>query len=175
GDVAAGRDVGRLGPRLPGRARHRAGGDRLLPRRRAHTPAVPRARRPVGDSPDFIDNIDFYAGVPPARFGRLLGGAIEATTAKPSDKLTLTGAIDLINASAFTQIPIDKTGTSVTLAARGSYTPLIGARIAQALIPSNPGEPPTNVVANFYDYQARIIQKLGSGKLKLLAFGSNDE
>ena len=38
---------------------------------------------------DFIDRIDFYPGIPPARFGRLLGGAIEATSAKPKDKYQL--------------------------------------------------------------------------------------
>ncbi len=125
--------------------------------------------------PDFIDSVDFYPGLAPARFGRLLGGAIEATTARPSDHVSITGSIDLINASAFAQVPIDATGTSVTVAARASYTPLIGAKIASAIIPHDPGTPPTDVVANFYDYQARIIQKVGAGKLRLLAFGSNDE
>jgi hypothetical protein len=124
--------------------------------------------------PDFIDQVDFYAGVAPARFGRLLGGAIDATVARPSDKLSVTGSIDLINASALVQLPIVSTGTSVTLAARASYTPLVGAKLASALIPATPGEPPTSVVANFYDYQARVVQKFGSGRLRLLAFGSSD-
>ena len=124
--------------------------------------------------PDFIDQIDFFPGVAPARFGRLLGGAIDATVARPADKLSITGSLDLINASALVQLPIAATGTSVTLAARASYTPLVGAKIASALLPAQPGEPPTQVVANFYDYQARIVQKVGAGRLRLLAFGSSD-
>jgi hypothetical protein len=124
--------------------------------------------------PDFIDQVDFYAGVPPARFGRLLGGAIDATTTRPPDHFSITGSIDLINASAFAQVPIEKTGTTFSVAARGSYTPLVGAAVASAVIPHDPGQPPTDVVANFYDYQARITQKVGDGKLRLLAFGSSD-
>src|SRR5262249_53407145 len=69
-------------------------------------------------TPDFIDRIDFFPGVPPARFGRLLGGAIEATSARPTENLHLTGSIDLINASAFALVPIPKSGTSITAAAR---------------------------------------------------------
>src|SRR5439155_7966867 len=35
--------------------------------------------------PDFIEKIDFYPGLPPVQYGRLLGGAVDATASRPHD------------------------------------------------------------------------------------------
>jgi len=123
--------------------------------------------------PDFIDAIDFYPGAPPPQFGRLMGGVINGRVSRPhDDRFHATAYADLINAGLFTEYPIASTGTVATLAGRFSYTPWLVALIANA---TNPQADSPKLVLNFYDYQARLEQKVGLGQLRLFAFGSSDE
>lgn len=125
--------------------------------------------------PDLIDGIDFYPGVTPARYGRLLGGAVEGQVTKPKDdRVHASAYADLINAGAFVDVPIAETGTNVTLSGRYSYTPWLIALGANLFTTPGPDGFRRNAVANFWDYQGRIEQKAGGGTLRLLAFGSSD-
>ncbi|MHB8876138.1 MAG: TonB-dependent receptor domain-containing protein [Myxococcaceae bacterium] len=126
--------------------------------------------------PDFIESIDFFPGSPPTQYGRLMGGVIDGRISRArDDRLHATAYADFINAGLFVEAPVKKTGTSVTLAGRLSYTPWILALVSNALMPPPPpgGVNPT-VVLDFYDYQARIEQRLLGGKLRLFGFGSSD-
>ncbi|MBZ4422672.1 TonB-dependent receptor domain-containing protein [Myxococcus sp. RHSTA-1-4] len=135
--------------------------------------------------PDFIDTLDFQVGVPSARHGSLLGGAVDAHVSRPREEGVRGSAYaDLIHSGVFLEVPFTGTGTTVTAAARVSYTGLIVTRIANSITgPSSytspngqtytdPGEP--KVYADSWDYQARVEQRVGEGRLRLLALGTSD-
>jgi len=126
--------------------------------------------------PDFIDTIDFFPGNPPTRYGRLTGGAVEGRLTRPrDDRLHGSAYADLLNAGLFLEYPFQSTGTNVSVAGRVSYTPwLIGLAATSFQPPPPAGEENPRVVLDFYDYQARIEQEVGPGRLRLFAFGSSD-
>ncbi|MFP2906060.1 TonB-dependent receptor domain-containing protein, partial [Pyxidicoccus sp. 3LFB2] len=122
--------------------------------------------------PDFIDTVDFYPGTPPVQFGRVLGGAVEGRLSRPrEDRLHVTAYADLLNSGGFIEYPFEETGTSVSVAGRMSYSALLISLGANLL--NEPGA--ENVRANFWDYQARVEQKVGEGSLRLFALGSSDD
>lgn len=119
--------------------------------------------------PDFIERVDFYSSNAPVRYGRVTAGVVAAQAAKSrDDRAHVSAYIDVLNAGAFVELPIAKTGTNIAVAGRYSYTGavlgLVGRALAQGATP----------VADFWDYQARIEQKAGPVTLRLLAFGSSD-
>ncbi|MBL8956107.1 MAG: energy transducer TonB [Myxococcaceae bacterium] len=119
--------------------------------------------------PDFIERVDFYSSNAPVRFGRITAGVVSASVARPrDDRPHVSAYVDVLNAGAFIEVPIEKTGTHVAIAGRYSYTGLVLQLVGKALAS---GSTP---VADFYDYQVRIDQKLGPASLRLLAFGSSD-
>jgi TonB family protein len=134
--------------------------------------------------PDFIDTLDFQVGVPSARYGSLLGGAVDAHVSRPrEDGVRGSAYLDLINSGVFLEVPFPETGTSVTAAARISYTGLIVTRVANSIngpttysyngqTYTDPGEP--KVYADYWDYQARVDQRVGQGRVRLLALGTSD-
>ncbi|PTL83236.1 TonB family protein [Vitiosangium sp. GDMCC 1.1324] len=123
--------------------------------------------------PDFIDTIDFYAGNPSTQYGRLTGGAVEGKLTRPrDDRVHGSAYADFINAGLFIEYPFQSTGTNVSVAGRLSYTPWVIALAANALQP--PGANDSKLVLDFYDYQARVEQEVGQGRLRLFAFGSSD-
>ncbi len=125
--------------------------------------------------PDFIDSVDFHPGVTPARYGRLIGGAVDGQVSRPrEDRLHASVYADLLNSGAFVEVPLQETGTSVTLAGRMSYSALLIALGANLASEGSEGAEAPDFFANFWDYQARVEQRLGSGRLRLLAFGSSD-
>lgn len=122
--------------------------------------------------PDFIDTVDFYPGAPPVQYGRVLGAAVEGRLSRPrEDRLHFTAYADLLNAGGFIEQPFASTGTSVSLAGRFSYSALLIALAANAL--QRPDA--ERLRAGFWDYQARIEQKVGQGRLRLFALGSSDD
>ncbi len=127
--------------------------------------------------PDFVDTIDFHPGVAPARYGRLIGGVVDGHVSRPrEDRPHASVYADLLNSGGFVELPIKETGTSITLAGRLSYSALLitlGANLALQGDAPEAGEA-NQFFANFWDYQARVEQKLGSGRLRLLVFGSSD-
>ncbi len=126
--------------------------------------------------PDFVDAIDFYPGSPPPQYGRLLGGVIDGHLSRPrEDRVHANVYADFINAGLFVDAPVKPTGTRATLAGRLSYTPLLVATAVNALAPPAPaGSVSPSLVLDFYDYQGRLEQQVGQGKLRLFAFGSSD-
>ncbi|HET9451642.1 MAG TPA: TonB family protein [Aggregicoccus sp.] len=126
--------------------------------------------------PDFIDTIDFYAGNPPAQYGRLMGSAIDGRLSRPhDDRVHGSAYADLINAGLFLEYPFKSTGTNVSVAGRFSYTPWLVSLAGDSLQgPPPPGQQNSKLVLDFYDYQGRVEQRLGPGRLRLLAFGSSD-
>ncbi len=126
--------------------------------------------------PDFIEGIDFYPGAAPTQYGRLLGGVIDGKISRPREKGFHGSAYaDLINAGVFMEYPVEKTGTSISLAGRVSYTPWLLSLVSNVVQPPPPpGMTNPSLVLEFYDYQARVEQRLGEGRLRLFAFGSSD-
>jgi len=125
--------------------------------------------------PDFLERIDFYPGTPPPQYGRVLGGVVDAPVSRArDDRLHFSAYADLLNAGGFVEYPITQTGTNLTIAGRYSYTPLIVAKVASALSPVDPEGYHQTPIADFWDYQARVEQPVGPGRLRLLAFGSSD-
>jgi len=125
--------------------------------------------------PDFLERIDFYPGTPPPQYGRVLGGVVDAPVARArDDRLHLSAYADLLNAGGFVEYPVAQTGTNLTVAGRLSYTPFIIAKVASALSPTDPQGYHNRPIADFWDYQARVEQPLGPGRLRLIAFGSSD-
>jgi TonB family protein len=126
--------------------------------------------------PDFLDAIDFYPGSPPPQYGRLMGGAIDGRLTRPrDDRVHGSAYADFINAGFFIETPFKSTGTNVSLAGRYSYTPwLIALAANQLQDPPPPGRSNPKVVLDFWDYQGRVEQDVGQGKLRLFAFGSSD-
>ncbi|WP_224362134.1 TonB-dependent receptor domain-containing protein [Hyalangium versicolor] len=123
--------------------------------------------------PDFIDTVDFYPGTPPVQFGRLLGGAVEGRLSRPrEDRFHATAYADFINAGGFVEYPFQETGTSISVAGRVSYTGVLISLVSNSL---NLAEDDGSVRAGFWDYQARIEQKVGQGRVRLFALGSSDD
>lgn len=122
--------------------------------------------------PDFIDTVDFFPGSPPVQYGRLLGGAVEGRLSRPrEDRLHVTAYADLLNSGGFIEYPFESTGTSVSVAGRVSYSALL-ITLGSKLLSDPDAE---GVHANFWDYQARIEQKVGEGRVRLFALGSSDD
>lgn len=113
--------------------------------------------------PELIAGLDFHRGAAPARFGREVGGTVELRLTPPRLEEPYTAAsLDLLNVGLFTQVPVVRTGTELTLAGRFAYAPWLYTTTR------------SDLVANLFDYQARVTQALGAGSLRLLAFGSSD-
>ncbi|HEX8703148.1 MAG TPA: TonB-dependent receptor, partial [Myxococcaceae bacterium] len=126
--------------------------------------------------PDFIDTIDFYPGNPPPKYGRLMGGAIDGRLSRPrEDRVHGSAYADLINAGVFVEYPFESTGTNVSVAGRYSYTPWLIALAANSFQDDPaPGRKNDKIVLDFWDYQLRVEQELGEGRLRLFTFGSSD-
>ncbi len=125
--------------------------------------------------PDFIEKVDFFPGVLPARYGRLLGGAIDGRLAKPTEEIRATASIDLVNAGAFVSVPLPQQNLHVTVAGRFSYAGPIAAAVANAVLNLGPETPRVTPVVSFGDYQGRLEWSVGPGKLRVLALGVMDE
>ena len=121
--------------------------------------------------PDFIESIDFYPANAPTRFGRISGGVVSATVSKArDDRIHFTVSPDALQTNAFVEVPIEATGTNVTLGGHVNYSAwLLGLMTAAGAF--GDGVQP---VLESYDYQARVEQKVGKGNVRLLAFGSSD-
>ncbi|MBI3185854.1 MAG: TonB family protein [Myxococcales bacterium] len=119
--------------------------------------------------PDLVESIDFHPAAVPPRFGRILGGVVDARVGRPR-QARATAYLDFINAGGLVQAPIERTGTQVSLAGRFSYSPWLLSQLTSR-IQANADR---KLVLSFYDYQARVEQKLPGGNARLLAFGSQD-
>ena len=118
-------------------------------------------------APQLIDHIDFYPGNFGVKYGRATAGIVDVgvkTDATP--RVHAQADLNLLDSSAYVEGPLSG-GWSGSLSARRSY---IDAVIAAA----TPSNATASVAPVFWDYQAAVHRDLGSGKLALFAFGSND-
>jgi hypothetical protein len=113
--------------------------------------------------PYFLQQVDFYPGGYPARYGGFTSGVVSATTATPpADRVHGSVDVRLFDAGGIVTTPFDRGRGSVAVAGRLSYTGLIFGAISPDL------------KFTYWDYQVRIEHTLGPGKLSLFAFGSGD-
>jgi TonB family protein len=110
--------------------------------------------------PEFVDRIDFYPGIFPARYGGYTGGIVDGRTRRPEpDEKKLDVDLDLTKAGVFVREPT-KVG-SFTAAGRYGYPSLILGLLN------------TTAYFDYWDYQLRY--DLGSDPgLTVFAFGSYD-
>jgi hypothetical protein len=119
-----------------------------------------------------LDRIDFYPGGYGAYYGRNLTGAIDVGTRKADPTgVHGQGSVDLLQAVAFVETPVDK-DTQVEIAARRSYIDVF----LPLFIRDDPKRGVTSIVPVYWDYQARADHKLANGdELSLFFFGSDDK
>lgn len=113
--------------------------------------------------PYFIEQVDFYPGGYPIRYGRYVSGAVAAKTRTPPADRT-HGSVDvrLFDAGGLVVTPVNGGKGSVAVAARMSYTGLIFSVLSP------------DYTFNYWDYQLRVEHKLGPGRLVLFGFGAGD-
>ena len=128
----------------------------------------------VGDQvvhPQFIESIDFYPSNAPVRFGRISGGVISANIARSrDDRVHVVATPGLTSSNAFIEVPIKQTGTTITAAGMVNYAQWLLSALGGTGAFGEGIKPELSS----WDYQARIEQKVGSGNVRLLAFGSSD-
>lgn len=137
---------------------------------------------PAVVSSEMVEALDYTPGVAGASHGRLTGGLLSARIARPKeDRFRATAWADLLQAGFYLEKPFSSTGTTVVAAARLSYSSLLlslGATVLSRLEDRQrpPDEDPhkESLFANFADYQLRVEQRLGPGKLRLFVFGATD-
>ena len=113
--------------------------------------------------PYFFDELSFYPGGYPARYGRYVAGLVSAQTRQPaSDMVHASVDVRLYDAGGLLSAPLPGGNGAVVAAARYSYTgPLV------SLI--SPG-----LSLSYWDYQVRADRSFGALHLTLLALGSQD-
>jgi outer membrane receptor protein involved in Fe transport len=115
-----------------------------------------------------LDRVDFYPGNFSARYGRVVGGIIEARVRDPRAD-GLHGILDLsvLDSSVLVEGPLGK-HAGVALAARRSNIDFFFSQFVP--------EDAYSVVAApvYYDYQALGTYRFGQHRLRLLGYGSRD-
>lgn len=116
-----------------------------------------------------LEGVDLYPGNFSARYGRVVGGVVEARTRDPrSDRFHGMLELSLVDSFALLETPLGP-NTSLALAARRSNIDLV----FESLVPDDA----FSVVAApvYYDYQAMLVHRFNQDhKLKLQAYGSYD-
>jgi hypothetical protein len=113
--------------------------------------------------PFFLEQIDFYPGGYPLKYGRYVSGIVAARTASPPvDRTHVSADLRLFDAGGIVASPINNGRGTVAAAFRYSYTGVVLSRISP------------DVEFGYWDYQVRGEHRVGSGRLVLFAFGSGD-
>jgi hypothetical protein len=113
--------------------------------------------------PYFFQDLDFYAGGYPARYGRYVAGIVAAhTRAAPEDDVHASIDVRLFDAGGMVTAPLPG-GGSVAVAGRYSFTGSVIGFLSDA-----------GVDLGYWDYQLRADRAFGPVRLTLLAFGSSD-
>lgn len=112
--------------------------------------------------PYFFEDLEFYPGGYPARFGRYAAGIVAADTRPPAtDRVHSSVDVRLFDAGALVSAPLPGNG-AVAVAGRYSYTAELVSLLNQ------------DVRIEYWDYQLRVDRRVGVFALTLLAFGSHD-
>jgi TonB family protein len=122
-------------------------------------------------NPEFLDELQFYPGGFPARFGRSIGGIVSVESRPPaSDGVHGSADVDLLDAGAYLRFPVGKHG-AMALAGRRSYIDVF----LDAFLPEPDPGSTLVVVPIYYDYQLRYDHHWpGVGKGSLFLVGSSD-
>jgi hypothetical protein len=114
--------------------------------------------------PALIDRFDFYPGGYPARFGRFIGGIVDAQTRGDAPGPTVQGNLRLLDVGGLAETPFDGGRGSVVVAGRYGYPGLILPLFA----------PDTGL--SYWDYQTRVRYRVADqDTLTAWVFGSFDE
>jgi TonB family protein len=127
-------------------------------------------------NPEFLEDISFYPGGFPAKYGRATGGIVDVSSRElPSDAFRGAVDVNLLDADFFLSLPLDQLGvphTTVALAARRSYIDALLPSVLQFVTP--PGGQSIVAAPVYWDYQAKLETKLDANTFSLFAFGSSD-
>ncbi len=111
-----------------------------------------------------LDRFDLIPSNFSVRYGRLTGGLVDLQPrAGKTDRIHGEVKVDIYDAHAIVEGPVGK--GSFALSVRRSYIDAILA----AVLPSS-----FTVAPRYYDYQAMLDYPVAGGKLKIVAFGSDD-
>jgi hypothetical protein len=114
--------------------------------------------------PGLIDQVDFFPGGYPARYGRFAGGILDGETLPPASHTHWEGNVRLFDAGALAEAPLLDDRMTVLVAGRYSYT----AALVQLFAP--------NTRVAYWDYQTRVMYRLTSkDRISAFLFGSFDE
>ncbi len=117
---------------------------------------------------NLVDHVDYLPGSFGVRYGRAIGGILDITPrAGARDGFHGYASIDFIDAGALVEGPLG--GGSFAVAARRS---LVDAALSVA---GKAGDLGFVLSPTYWDYQAMIDQPLWGGKLKVMAYGSDDQ
>jgi hypothetical protein len=113
--------------------------------------------------PALIDHIDFFAGAPPASYGRFAGAIIAGRTREPATRMHGEASLRIVDAGALVEAPLDSEGSSALVAGRYGYP----GPIVSAFAPE--------VTLGYWDYQGRATWAIGRrDTLGIFGFGSHD-
>jgi hypothetical protein len=113
--------------------------------------------------PFFLEQIDFYPGGYPVRFGRYVSGIVSATTATPqTDRVHTSLDVRLFDAGGIVAAPWNGGKGSVAVAGRYSYTGFLLSKFSP------------DYTLSYWDYQIRADHPLGQGRVTAFVFGSGD-
>jgi hypothetical protein len=114
--------------------------------------------------PALIDHVDFFQGEPPARYGRYVGGVVDATTTQPVESGPHgEGNVRVFDAGAFAETPLADGKATALVAARYGYPAVILPLFS------------SGTALSYWDYQGRVTYDASSAdRITLLAFGSDD-
>ena len=113
--------------------------------------------------PYFFDDLSFYPGGYPARYGRYVSGLVTAHTREPATGMVHASAdVRLYDAGGLVSAPLPGGNGSVVVAARYSYTGALLSLVSPDL------------QLSYWDYQVRADRRFGPVRLTVLALGSQD-
>jgi TonB family protein len=114
-------------------------------------------------APGFVDRVDLYPGVYPARFGRAAAGIMAGETTPPGDVARGEGQARVFDAGGMVEQPFADKRANVAFGGRYGYTGALLSLVA-----------PDYDLA-YWDYQARAAYKLTENdRLTVFAFGASD-
>ena len=118
---------------------------------------------------ELLDKIDFYPGNFSARYGRAMGGIVDAGIRSPSDEYHGLLQLDLIDARIMLEGPVPNLdGWTFAAAGRRSW---LDAWLGPVLEAAGAG---VTQAPRYYDYQFMVERKWDTGKLRTSFYGSDD-
>jgi TonB dependent receptor/TonB-dependent Receptor Plug Domain/Gram-negative bacterial TonB protein C-terminal len=113
--------------------------------------------------PAMVDEVEFYPGPYPARFGRATGGIAAAHSRPETHELHGEASVRAFDSSGMVELPLGDLPASLTLGGRLSYA----NPIAHLFAP--------DIFVGYWDYQAKLSANVAQGqRVTLFTFGAAD-